>query len=882
MKKAILIRASLYAFLLLSLAMQGSFTARTQAQSKDIEKVARSVTIYRDAWGVPHVYGPTDYSVMFGFVYAQAEDNFWQIEDSYIQALGRASEVYGEKTLVADITNRALEIARTSQADYAKLSREMKEICDATSDGLNYFLAKNPQVKPRLITRFEPWHLLAFGRFAQYQLFIYKRNELKDAETLAAIPEVKANGAAGATSYLNIRTGDRAEAQMGDEVIGSNMWAISPAKSASGHAMLFINPHQPFFGPGQWIEGHIHSDTGWNLSGATFPGSPFPSLGHNQFLGWSHTVNEPDITDIWEERFDDPKKPLNYKYGNGYRTATAWTDSVKVKTDKGIETKTFRFRKTHHGPIVALRDGKHLAVRMARFEDYGVIEQRYLMGKARNFKEFKAAMSRLAMPMFNTMYADREGNIWYIYNGAVPKRDPKYDWSKPVDGSDPGTEWKGYHSIEELPQIFNPATGWTQNCNATPSLATAEGAKENPDSARFPAYMISERDNGRSRISRRVLSERAKFTFEDWAKAAFDTRCIEAETLVPQLVAEWEKLKASDPARAEKTAEAVQLLKSWNGVSTFDSEAMSLFALWSYTRSLRQAQSMVKNNPYPELAILEYSMADIAKAWGTWKVKWGEMARIQRVHTSGELEPFSDEKPSLPVAGGPGNAGIVFNFYPASAKGQKRRYGVAGHSYVSVVEFGPQPRALSLLQFGQNADPQSKHYFDQAELYSKMQFKPAWFTLEEIKANLESSYHPGEPRQLVAPASSREGGAQPTQDASLREAGRGQRLRPPSSLKCSRDNLTSFTGQVLAYERKEDRIFLRMRTDEETDESFTVRMAKTDDAKRWFLMRGEEFKESDWELIESGKGKLKPQMRATVWVCKDGSNPVIDWRPPES
>jgi acyl-homoserine-lactone acylase len=870
MKKAILIRALLYAFLLLPLAMQGSFTARTQAQSKDIEKVARSVTIYRDAWGVPHVYGPTDYSVMFGFIYAQAEDNFWQIEDSYIQALGRASEVYGEKMLAADITNRALEITRISQADYAKLSGEMKEICDATSDGLNYFLEKNPQVKPRLITRFEPWHLLAFGRFAQYQLFIYKRTGLKDAETLAAIPEVKANGA---TSHLNIRTGDRAEAEMGDDVIGSNMWAIRPSKSASGHAMLFINPHQPFFGPGQWIEGHIHSDTGWNFSGAAFPGSPFPSLGHNQFLGWSHTVNEPDITDIWEERFDDPKNPLNYKYGSGYRTATAWTDTVKVKTDKGIETKSFRFRKTHHGPIVAVRDGKPLAVRMAKFEDYGAIEQRYLMGKARNFKEFKAAMSRLTIPMFNTMYADREGNIWYVYNGAVPKRDPKYDWSKPVDGSDPGTEWKGYHSMKELPQIFNPSTGWTQNCNATPFLATAEGSKENPDLLGFPRYMISEKDNGRSRISRRVLSERAKFTFEDWAKAGFDTRCIEAETLVPKLVAEWEKLKASDPARAERSAEAVQLLKSWNGVSTFDSEAMSLFALWSYTRSLERAQSMVKNNPYPELAILEYSMGDIAKAWGTWKVKWGELSRIQRVHTSGQLEPFSDEKPSLPVAGGPGTAGIVFNFYPNTAKGQKRRYGVAGHSYVSVVEFGPQPRALSLLQFGQSADPQSKHYFDQAELYSKMQFKPSWFTLDEIKANLESSYHPGETRS----------NATSTQSGGRREAGRGgQRLRPPSSLKCSRDHLTSFTGRVLAYGRMDDHVFIRVRTDEETTENFKIPLEKPDDAKKWFLMRGEEFKESDWEKIESSKGKLKPQMRATVWVCDDGSNPVIDWRPPAS
>jgi penicillin amidase len=741
MKKAALIRLSFFAALLFTLLLQIQFVKPTQARSNDLEKIANSVTIYRDTWGVPHIYGPTDYSVIFGFIYAQAEDNFWQIEDSYIQALGRAAEVYGDKMIAADMTNRALEIVKISQAEYPKLSKQMQEICRATADGLNYYLAKNPQVKPRLITRYEPWHLLAFGRFAQYQLFIYRRLGFKDSETLAAIPEVTAKGA---TSYLRFDKDDLAEAEMGDEVIGSNTWAISPSKSASGRAMLFINPHQPFFGPGQWIEGHLHSDAGWNISGATFPGSPFPSLGHNEYLGWSHTVNVPDIIDAWIEKFDDPKNPLNYRYGKAYRAASEWTDTIKIKTDKGVETRAFKFRKTHHGPIVAVRDGNPMAVRMAKFEDYGVIEQRYLMGKARNFKEFKAAMSRLAVPMFNTMYADRDGNIWYLYNGAVPRRDPKYDWSKPVDGSDPGTEWKGYHPLEELPQIFNPSTGWAQNCNATPFLATAEGSKDNPDSSKFPAYMVSEKDGSRSKISRRLLSEREKFTFDEWSKAAFDTRCIEAETLIPKLVAEWEKLKAADPAKAEKTAEAVYILKNWSGVSAFDSVPMTLFSLWAYTRTLPQAQAMTRNNLYPEVAILEYTMGDIAKTWGTWKVGWGEMARIQRVHTSGVLEPFSDDKHSLPVVGGPGDyVGIVFAFFTPAAKGQKRRYGTAGHSYVSVVEFGPQVQARSLLQFGQNADPQSKHYFDQARLYSNQQFKPAWFTLDEIKANLERSYHPG-------------------------------------------------------------------------------------------------------------------------------------------
>ncbi|MDX2031015.1 MAG: acylase [Blastocatellia bacterium] len=751
MNRLFSIRAAFLLVLLWTLLAQGPASRPAEARGNDLDKVAQSVTIYRDTWGVPHVYGPTDYSVMFGFIYAQCEDNFWQIEDSYIQALGRASEVYGEKSLAADLLTRALEINRLSQAEYAKLGREGKEMCQAVVDGYNYFLAKNPQIKPRLLTKLEGWHPIAFGRFAQYQLFIYRRLGFRDAETLAAIPEVKAGAMTGRAATRELRAAaEPSPNEIWDAgLIGSNTWAVSPKKSASGHAMLFINPHQPFFGPGQWIEGHIHSESGWNLSGASFPGSPFPTVGHNENLGWSHTVNAPDIADAWAEQFDDAANPLNYKYGGGYRKATEWTDTVRVKSEKGEAARSFKFRKTHHGPIVAVRDGKPMAVRMAMYEEGGGLEQRYLMGKARNFKEFKAAMARAAVPMFNTMYADREGNIWYIYYGAVPKRDPKYDWSKPVDGADPGTEWKGYHTIDELPQTFNPATGWAQNCNATPFLATAEGAKDNPDSARFPAYMVTEKDGPRSKISRRLLAEREKFSFEDWARAAFDNRCIEAETLVPQLAAEWEKLKAADPAKAEKTAEAIQILKAWNGRAETDSVAMTLFGLWTYTRAQPQAKNMTKSLPFPETAVLEFTMGNIAKSWGTWKVKWGEIVRLQRVHTSGQTERFDDEKPSLPVTGGPGDyVGIVFNFYTPMdtpiAKGLKRLYGQVGHSFVSVVEFGPKIQARSLLQFGQRHDPQSKHYFDQAELYSKAQFKPAWFTLDEIKANLEAAYHPGQ------------------------------------------------------------------------------------------------------------------------------------------
>src|SRR5215210_4916776 len=301
------------------------------------EKIARSVTISRDSYGVPHVYGPTDASCVFGYAYAQAEDNFWQVEDSYIRALGRASEVYGQRTLNDDLLNHALEIPRLARAEYDRSTGRGREMAQALADGFNYFLAQNPQVKPRLITHFEPWHVFAFNRFALYQLFIYGKSGLKVDEIRTAVREVDSEGNAGSSSISSLRISDiqPVSGKLEPEV-GSNMWAVTPAKSESGHAMLFINPHQPFFGAGQWYEGHVHSEEGWNLSGASFFGSGFPTLGHNEYLGWSHTVNDPDITDLFVEKFDDAKNPVAYRYGNDYRTATEWTDAIKVKSAKGF------------------------------------------------------------------------------------------------------------------------------------------------------------------------------------------------------------------------------------------------------------------------------------------------------------------------------------------------------------------------------------------------------------------------------------------------------------------------------------------------------------------------------------------------------------------
>lgn len=724
-----------------------AFAPAMSAKAKDAQadRMARSITIYRDTYGVPHIYGPTDASVVFGLMYAQAEDNFWQLEEDFIRALGRSAELHGEKGLTNDLTYRAFEITKLAQAEYQRLPLRTRALCDAFAAGLNYFIAQHPKIKPRLIAHFEPWHILAMnrvGRIGSLNGLGITPAELKIG-TLEASNAPSTNGS-GKREELQMEMREAA-VDVIDADQGSNMWAASAAKSASGHALLFINPHVGFFGGGQRYEAHLHSNEGLNVSGFAILGTPYIRSGHNEQLGWSHTNNYADTTDVYLESFDDQKNPLAYRYGNGYRAALEWTDEVKLKTEQGIETRRYRFRKTHHGPIIGMRNGQALAVRCTKLEEGGELEQRVAMNKARTLAEFKAALARLALTGSNTIYADRAGHIFYLHGNAIPRRSVKFDWTKPVDGSDPATEWQGYHALEELPQLTDPKSGFLQNCNSTPFLTTSEG---NPAKENYPKYMAPEDDTPRARSSRRILTSQEKFTFEEWARAATDTKVNEAAPILTQMIAAWFRLQEEDRERFEKLRPAIKELSEWNQIAAIDSVPTTLFILM-LERLNRNADAQEK---YPRLRKLEEVMSELEQQFGTWRVAWGEINRLQRVQTSGE-EAFSDERPSLPVPGGPSAAGMIFTFSARAEKGQKRRYGTAGNTYVSVVEFGPRITARSLLVFGQSADPQSPHYLDQAQLYATGNFKPAWFTLAEIKAHLERAYHPGSAG--VSPASLR-------------------------------------------------------------------------------------------------------------------------------
>lgn len=697
------------------------------------EQLAEQVTIYRDSYGVPHIDAENDPSAAFGFAYAQAEDYFWQIEDSYIQGIGRYAEVNGSRSLHNDLLNRAFRIAERSPSDFANLDADTRAVCNAFAAGLNYYLATHPETKPRLITHFEGWHLLAYQRhlFMDFML---------------------------STKYIphKYMEGDPREIA---SPAGSNAWAISGAHTASGNAMLLCNPHQPSFGYGQFYEAHIRSGDAWDFSGATFFGYPLLTIGHNQHLGWTHTVNRPDNIDFWLVKFDDLAHPDQYRLGNKTLTADRWTSTVKVRKGSRIDEQQRTFRGTVHGPIVArLNETDFLAMGIANLMESNLVRQHLKMIRATNLDEFREAMRSRDLTFFNTVYADRDGHIFYVYNGAIPKREPGVDPSGTLDGSNPDHLWQGLHRFDELPQIVDPASGWLQSCNSSPYTTTDVG---NPLIDDFPPYMAEDRniDKLRSKVSRMILRDVNNLTFDQFQKLAFDTRMYWPLTQLPRLQREYAGLHERDAKLAQRVAPFFEHLLDWDCRNSNDCTQSTLCEAWFaelygsiYPPEMPLQQKFI-DTPDLKFRALVDAATKLRGTFGDWKVPWGEVHRMQRHPDVAEflLIPFDDEKPSLSCAAVPGTLGAVFtNYYTPSinipfVKQLKKHYGVVGTSYLATFEFTPEGvRGATLTQFGASSDPDSPHFMDQAELLSRRKLKRELYDWTEITSTAQRRYHPGQ------------------------------------------------------------------------------------------------------------------------------------------
>ncbi|HEX6962721.1 MAG TPA: penicillin acylase family protein [Lacipirellula sp.] len=695
------------------------------------------VTIYRDDYGLAHIVGEDDESTIFGFGYVQAEDYFWQVEDVYILALGRYSEVHGPQGLNSDLLNRAFEIVPRSRRDFPALDRTSRRLYAAFVAGINHYLATHPDVRPRLITEFEPWHVLAYYRHVALELCFR---------------------ATGLTSDFLPRRNPQIWA-----ATGSNGWAVSGVRTANGSPMLLASPHMPWFGFSQLMEAHLVSKGGvdgqpWNFIGAGFYGSPMPAMGHNDRLGWTLVTNQPDIADTWRVEFSNSHEPLAYRYDGQWRLAEEWSETIRVRHGRGIDDRKYVFRKTHHGPIVQREDDQHyLAAQISGLFEAVPMRQALRMVRARNLDEFRTALAPMQMLFMNLIYADCDGNTWYLYNGRVPRRNPKFNWSEPVDGADPAAEWLGIHELDELPQVLNPGAGFLQNCNSTPFMVT-DGA--NPLAEKFPRYMIGDGEvrNRRSLRSLEILRRIHKISFEDWQKAAFDTEVYWARHELPRYAKQLEQLRADDPRAAEQVKPYLDHLLAWDGRITAESTAATLCSAWyelmygpRYPGETMRAQ--FQNDAAEQLLALPRAADALADLHGDWRVPYGNVFRTQRIARVADLTDarFRDSRHSLPCIGGHGPMGVAFTqYYSPSivlpfAITQRRRYGLAGASYMAAWEFASQGvRGASLVPFGVSGAPTSPHYADQAELMSKQQMKPEHFTEQQVERHAVRSYRPGD------------------------------------------------------------------------------------------------------------------------------------------
>jgi acyl-homoserine-lactone acylase len=734
MKPATIASVVLIAVIFLATACRAS-APPTQPSVVDQTAVWRQraarVVIVRDDWGIAHISAATDADAVFGLMYAQAEDDFARIENNYLNALGRLAEAEGEAEIYRDLRMKLFIDPVELRAQYHSAPAWLQALMQAWADGLNYYLSRHPRVTPRVLQQFEPWMALSFSEgsiggdiervsIAQLQAF-YGGQPSATAQVRDGVPPL--------------------------EPTGSNGFAVAPSRTASGKALLLINPHTSFFFR---AEAQITSGEGLNVYGALTWGQFFVYQGFNDRAGWMHTSSGVDNIDEYLETIVKTERGWFSKDGEQQQPVLVRTITVPYRTETGMAHRDFTVYRTHHGPVVRQQDGKWVAVALMQSPVQALI-QSFTRTKARHYGDFRRVMELHANSSNNTVFADADGTIAYFHSNFVPRRDPSLDWSKPVDGSAPATRWRGIHSLDESPNVVNPPNGWIQNTNNWPYSAAGANSPKAKD---YPAYFDTFGENPRGVHAMRVLEASRSFTLDSLVSAAFDPALTEFEVQIPALIAAWEEAPASSPVKA-RTAEAIALLRTWDLRWAANSVPTTLAVFWGETLWTQMADRAAaervsvyeamrsRASAAQRLEALAAVQDKLDADFGTWKTAWGEINRFQRI-SADLLQPFRDDAPSIPVPFTSARWGSLASFGARSYDGSKRIYGSSGNSFVAVVEFGAKIRARAVTAGGVSGDVHSKHFNDQATRYASGDLREVYFYPEQLERHTERKYHPGQ------------------------------------------------------------------------------------------------------------------------------------------
>ena len=654
---------------------------------------------------------------------------------NYIEKLGRLSEIKGEESLYNDLQIRLLIDSTEAIKDYNKAEPWLKKLLNAYADGINFYLFKNPKTKPILLTKFQPWYPL-----------LWTDGSIGAINTAdLSVAELKA-------FYTN---SDKAAARFvpdSENQIGSNGFAFAPQITASGNAILYINPHVTFyFRP----EVQVKSEEGLNAYGAVTWGQFFVYQGFNEHCGWMHTSCNVDVADVYGEKITKTGDKFFYEYDKKIKAIGEKIIGLKYIENGTIKTKDITTYFTHHGPIMAKREGKWVSLRSFNRSMTSLI-QSWKRTKAKGFEDYKKIMDLNANTSNSTVFADSKGNIALWHGNYIPVRDKKLNWSKLVDGSVSSTEWKGLHKVEESVHVYNPKNGWIQNCNSTPFTAAG---KFSPKETDYPAYMAPDGENFRGINAVRVLDLEKKYDLDKVIKAGYDNYLSAFEVLIPAFVKSFEQnLKPNDSLYVQ-LKEPFELLKNWDYRTTENSVATTLAIEWAQklTPAIQRLYIEEGENDQVEntkifaskATIEQFSkpmllvMSELKSKFGTWKVAWGEMNRFQRISSDID-QKYDDNQPSLPMANASSLWGMLPSFNSKYYPQTKKRYGVGGNSFICAVEFGKKIKAKSLLAGGESGDSSSKHFNDQMLNYTQGKFKEVLFYRADVIKNAERTYRPGE------------------------------------------------------------------------------------------------------------------------------------------